>query len=274
VGANDTCRSGETALGWSQNGEGDITGVTAGTGLTGGGTSGAVTVAVAVPLSLSEPVVGALISGVNTTGVGVHGQGEFAGVTGSSEVSNGMGVDGQATKNAGPGGIGVRGFSQQGDGVVGQGGGTTGAAIHGKSGGKYAGLFDADVKVDNGRLQVTNNSVVEAIVATNTGGSKAGDFDDDVRIGGNLAVASCTGCTTAPSDRNLKDNLGAVDSRQTLERLLAVPVERWGYKSDDPAVRHIGPMAQDFAAAFGVGSEPLFQLDDPAERAVPQVQFP
>lgn len=30
---------------------------------------------------------------------------------------------------------------------------------------------------------------------------------------------------------------------------------RWNYTSDDPASRHIGPMAQDFAAIFGVGTD-------------------
>ena len=29
----------------------------------------------------------------------------------------------------------------------------------------------------------------------------------------------------------------------------------WNYKSQDAKVRHIGPMAQDFAAAFGIGED-------------------
>ena len=28
----------------------------------------------------------------------------------------------------------------------------------------------------------------------------------------------------------------------------------WSYTTDDPSVRHLGPMAQDFHAAFGLGS--------------------
>jgi hypothetical protein len=32
-----------------------------------------------------------------------------------------------------------------------------------------------------------------------------------------------------------------------------MPVSTWSYKSDDPSVRHLGPMAQDFKAAFGLG---------------------
>lgn len=38
-----------------------------------------------------------------------------------------------------------------------------------------------------------------------------------------------------------------------LDELAALPVSTWRYKWDDPDVRHLGPMAQDFAAAFGLG---------------------
>ena len=32
-----------------------------------------------------------------------------------------------------------------------------------------------------------------------------------------------------------------------------MPISTWSYKADDPSVRHLGPMAQDFHAAFGLG---------------------
>jgi hypothetical protein len=34
-----------------------------------------------------------------------------------------------------------------------------------------------------------------------------------------------------------------------------MPVETWTAKGQDPSIRHIGPMAQDFAAAFGLGED-------------------
>jgi len=40
-----------------------------------------------------------------------------------------------------------------------------------------------------------------------------------------------------------------------LRRLSKLPVQTWNYKWDDPSIRHIGPMAQDFAAAFSVGED-------------------
>jgi Chaperone of endosialidase len=55
------------------------------------------------------------------------------------------------------------------------------------------------------------------------------------------------------SDRNMKENFASVDVRNVLEKLAQVRVSTWNYKTDSKDVRHIGPMAQDFAKAFGVG---------------------
>jgi hypothetical protein len=57
------------------------------------------------------------------------------------------------------------------------------------------------------------------------------------------------------SDRALKANFGSVDPADMLQRVRDLPISTWNYTSDDPAVRHIGPMAQDFGALFGVGAD-------------------
>jgi hypothetical protein len=57
------------------------------------------------------------------------------------------------------------------------------------------------------------------------------------------------------SDRNLKENFESVDALELLERLSQVPIERWNAKGTDPDIRHMGPMAQDFYAAFGLGED-------------------
>ncbi len=72
---------------------------------------------------------------------------------------------------------------------------------------------------------------------------------------GNMEV---TGTVTAnnvqlSSDRNAKMAFRDIDGDQVLEKLRRVPVTSWSYK-DSPGERHIGPMAQDFYAAFGVGN--------------------
>jgi hypothetical protein len=56
------------------------------------------------------------------------------------------------------------------------------------------------------------------------------------------------------SDRNLKENFTPADTGKILNKVLALPLSRWNYK-EDPAASHLGPMAQDFRAAFGLGSD-------------------
>jgi hypothetical protein len=57
------------------------------------------------------------------------------------------------------------------------------------------------------------------------------------------------------SDRAVKRGFVRVDRRQLLKRLDRVPIARWGYKAQDPSIRHLGPTAQDFRAAFGLGED-------------------
>jgi hypothetical protein len=55
------------------------------------------------------------------------------------------------------------------------------------------------------------------------------------------------------SDRNLKQNIEPIDEQSVLDGVARMPVSTWSYKSEDPSVRHLGPMAQDFYSAFGLG---------------------
>jgi hypothetical protein len=52
------------------------------------------------------------------------------------------------------------------------------------------------------------------------------------------------------SDRNTKENFAALDGKAVLQKVVAMPVTEWNYKADSNGVQHIGPMAQDFHAAF------------------------
>lgn len=58
----------------------------------------------------------------------------------------------------------------------------------------------------------------------------------------------------ALSDSNAKTDIQPIDHRQTLTKLAGLPVTRWRYKHD-PTREYIGPMAQDFHAAFGLGHD-------------------
>ena len=56
------------------------------------------------------------------------------------------------------------------------------------------------------------------------------------------------------SDREFVEQLAPIDPRQILEALAGISIETWNYKFEDKSIRHIGPMAQDFYAAFGMGA--------------------
>lgn len=58
------------------------------------------------------------------------------------------------------------------------------------------------------------------------------------------------------SDRNAKKNFQSVDTVAVLEKLAAIPIERWNYQWEkDSDVPHLGPMAQDFKGAFYPGRD-------------------
>lgn len=91
----------------------------------------------------------------------------------------------------------------------------------------------------------TNQFLVRA-----SGGTKI--FSNSAASAG-VQLAAGGGSWSTICDRNAKDNFASVDGREVLDRLASIPIETWNYKSQDESIRHIGPMAQDFAAAFGVG---------------------
>ncbi|HXV17529.1 MAG TPA: tail fiber domain-containing protein [Gemmatimonadaceae bacterium] len=68
-----------------------------------------------------------------------------------------------------------------------------------------------------------------------------------------VEVAAGGGSWSSLSDRNAKENFTALDGEEILKRLRKVPVSSWNYKTQPSEIRHIGPMAQDFFAAFKVG---------------------
>lgn len=70
-----------------------------------------------------------------------------------------------------------------------------------------------------------------------------------------VQVAAGGGSWSSISDRNLKANFAVVNSRAVLEAVAAMPISTWNYIAQDTSIRHIGPMAQDFYAAFGVGED-------------------
>ena len=70
-------------------------------------------------------------------------------------------------------------------------------------------------------------------------------------VSGGLYV---NGALVSTSDRNAKQDFAEVNAHEVLEKVAKLPLRTWSY-TNDPATKHIGPMAQDFSAAFSVGPD-------------------
>jgi hypothetical protein len=57
------------------------------------------------------------------------------------------------------------------------------------------------------------------------------------------------------SDREVKENFAPANGADVLERLVAMPIHSWNFQGADPGLRNLGPVAQDFHAAFGFGGD-------------------
>ena len=68
-----------------------------------------------------------------------------------------------------------------------------------------------------------------------------------------VELAPGGGSWTTISDRNAKTAVQPVDAREVLKKVAALPLNTWQYKAQEAKYRHMGPMAQDFYAAFQLG---------------------
>jgi hypothetical protein len=72
-------------------------------------------------------------------------------------------------------------------------------------------------------------------------------------VGSSGSPAYCNGTTWVNgSDRNSKDSFAAIDPLTVLEKVSALPILEWKYKVETEGTKHLGPVAQDFHAAFGL----------------------
>ncbi len=69
-----------------------------------------------------------------------------------------------------------------------------------------------------------------------------------------VRLVAGSGTWSSLSDRHMKTGIVPIDGARILDKVAALPVSEWSYTSER-GVRHIGPMAQDFYAAFGVGED-------------------
>ncbi len=55
------------------------------------------------------------------------------------------------------------------------------------------------------------------------------------------------------SSRDLKTDFTSLDGAEILEKVAVLPISSWRFKTDPREERHVGPVAEDFYAAFGLG---------------------
>jgi Chaperone of endosialidase len=159
----------------------------------------------------------------------------------------GCATDGNGVQGTSASGRGVQGSSDTGIGVIGI--STTRAVIGTQGPTSCAGVYAVGGCA-------TSNIGVQGVSESNRG--VLGSSTSGTGVVG-LSVTGSSGsfvggagwvCT---SDRNKKENFKAVNARAVLEKLAAMPVTRWNMKGDRNKTPHMGPVAQDFKAAFGLG---------------------
>jgi len=113
------------------------------------------------------------------------------------------------------------------------------------------------------------NAILPTLTVTNPTASGVNfllDFGGG-QVQGLLPLGDCAivpvGICNIPSDRAIKENFVPIDNEAILARVADMPLSYWNYTEDAGKTRHIGPMAQDFMAAFAVGdSDRHIQLVD------------
>jgi hypothetical protein len=81
-----------------------------------------------------------------------------------------------------------------------------------------------------------------------------------------------TQTVTGVSDAAQKENRDPVDERQVLDDMLEIPIETWNYIADPDENRHMGPMAQDFFSAYGLGEDDRLSAMDVQGVALASIQ--
>jgi len=126
--------------------------------------------------------------------------------------------------------------------------GADGIGLTGNAGQMYVGTYS-----DNPLSFYTDNNQRMTITAAgNVGiGTTSPGYTLDVNGNINASGTVYANGMALTSDRNAKENFTPINARAVLDKVASLPITEWNYKTDTQA-EHIGPMAQDFKAAFGL----------------------
>jgi trimeric autotransporter adhesin len=135
---------------------------------------------------------------------------------------------------------------------------TTASGQYSTAMGRYAstnGMSGAFVYGDWSTVNVLNASAQNEVSFRAAGGFRL--FTTNTMTTGAVLHPGQASWSTL-SDRNRKAALLHVEGEEILTRIRDVPVSTWIYADQpDASVRHIGPMAQDWHAAFGFSADSL-----------------
>jgi hypothetical protein len=82
-------------------------------------------------------------------------------------------------------------------------------------------------------------------------------FYSNGELGSGTFLAAGANSWSSISDRAAKENFVAANTGAILEAVANMPLYEYNLKSQDPTVHHLGPVAQDFHAAFDYGEHEL-----------------
>lgn len=121
----------------------------------------------------------------------------------------------------------------------------------------------SNLVIDNNEIIARNNGAGTNLYLNNEGGNVGilrNAASHPLHVGndnanGNGAHLTAGGTWTNGSSRDSKQGFEPIDKQAVLRKVVDLPVTRWQYKGEAVDVHHIGPVAQDFRAAFEVGHD-------------------
>lgn len=87
----------------------------------------------------------------------------------------------------------------------------------------------------------------------------------DANLSAGVRITPGGGSWSTVSDQRKKENFRKIDVESILKKVASLPLTNWNYKAQPATQRHIGPMAQDFYAAFqldGIGNDTTINTAD------------
>ena len=98
-----------------------------------------------------------------------------------------------------------------------------------------------------------NTTAPNQFIARASGGFVFMTAANGTTTGAQLPAGS--GSWSSLSDKNSKENFKELNGKEVLDKISSMYLSSWNYKTQDDKIRHAGPMAQDFYAAFGLGED-------------------